>query len=278
MKIAISAESTVDLPKDLLEKFDIHTLPFTVLLNDKVFLDGEIEPQKIFEYVKENKILPKTSAVNEYQFEEHFKKLLQTYDAVIHISISSGVSCAYDNAVKVSKNMENVFIIDSLTLSTGIALLAIKASKMVKRGAELKEICESISKCIPQVQASFVINRLDYLYKGGRCSTLQLLGANILKIKPQISLQDGKMYMKRKFRGKLDEVLIEYTNKLLSEYKAISLDEVFITYTTASDNIVASIKQILIDRGFKEIFVTKAGCTISSHCGEGCLGVLFITK
>lgn len=278
MKIAISAESTIDLPKDLLERFDIHTLPFTVLLNDKTYLDGEIDPQKIFDFVKEHKILPKTSAVNEYQFEEHFNKLLQSYDAVIHISISSRVSCAYENAVRVSKNMKNVFIVDSQTLSTGIALLAIKAAKMAKRGKQPKDIYESVKKSVPNVQAGFVLSRLDYLYKGGRCSALQLLGANLLKIKPEIALQDGKMYMKRKFRGKYEEVLIEYVEKLLVEYADLALDEVFITYTTAPDEVIEKVKQILRDRGFKEIFVTKAGCTISSHCGEGCLGVLFITK
>lgn len=277
MKVAISAESTVDLPKNMLKEFNIHTLPFTIHLNDKEFSDGEIEIDKIFEYVKENKVLPKTSAVNEYQFEEHFSKLLEEYEAIVHISLSSKTSSAYENAVKASKKFKNVFVVNSLTLSTGIALLAIQASKMAKKNKSAKQIFDSILADVPNVQASFILDRLDYLHKGGRCSALQLLGANLLKIKPQIALQDGKMYMKRKFRGKLNDALVEYTNKLLQEFRNIRLDEVFITYTTAQEEVVQQIEQILKNKGFKNIYKTRAGCTISSHCGEGCLGVLFMT-
>ena len=189
MKIAISAESTIDMPKEMLREYDIQTLPFTILLGEKAKLDGNIEPKEIFEYVLINKVLPKTSAVNEYQFEEHFKKILKKYDAIIHFSLSSEMSSAYFNACKVADNMENVYVIDSRSLSTGIALQAIYASKLVKEGLEASEIVEKVKERIPYTQASFVLSRLDYLYKGGRCNAMQLLGSNLLKIHPQMVSQ-----------------------------------------------------------------------------------------
>lgn len=278
MKIAISAESTIDMPKELLDKFDIHTLPFTILLNDEEYLDGVIPITEIFEFVDKHKILPKTSAVNEYQYEEHFKNLLQTYDAVVHVSTSSGISCACENAKKVSKKLNNVYVIDSQTLSTGIALLALKACKLRDEGKTAEEIYKEIKATVPSVQAGFVLSRLDYLRKGGRCSALQLLGSNLLKIKPEISLKDGKMYMKRKFRGTFEDVVTEYSEKLLSEHKDINMENVFITYTTAPSEILEKLESTLKQKGFKNIYRTTAGCTITSHCGQGCLGVLFLNN
>ena len=169
MKIAISAESTIDLPKNLIEKYNVYTTPFTVLLGDDVYYDGEIEVEKMYEYVDKTKNLPKTSAVNEHQFSEHFEKILKDHDAVIHFCLSSGVSCAYENAVRASKNFENVYIIDTKSLSTGIALLAIKAFEMISDNQNIDEIVKTINKLVPKVQASLVINKLDYLRKGGRC-------------------------------------------------------------------------------------------------------------
>ena len=176
MKIAISAESTIDLPKELLEKYSISTVPFTITLGDVTEKDGEITNDRIIEYVNKYKVLPKTSAVNREQFTEHFGKLLRDYDAVIHFSLSKEMSSAYDNAVNAAKALKNVYVIDTRSLSTGIALLAIDARKLDDTGLSAKEIYERCLARVPYVQASFELKRIDYLYKGGRCIKFELLG------------------------------------------------------------------------------------------------------
>lgn len=278
MKIAITAESTIDLTPELIEKYDIKIVPFGVLLGEESYLDGEVTPSMIFDYVKKNKILPKTNAVNQYQYEEFFKKQLESYDAVIHFSLSSEMSSACSNAIKAAENMDNVYVLDTRTLSTGIALLAIYANKLALQGLSAKEVFEKTRARVQSSQVSFIINRLDYLYKGGRCSALQLFGANLLKLKPQISVKDGKMGVAKKYRGKLEEVLREYCRDILASNPNPDLEEVFITYTTAEPSSVEELKSALSNRGFKNIHITTAGSTITSHCGESTLGILFLNK
>lgn len=276
MKIAVSAESTVDLPKDILDEFDIKTLPFHVFLGDEDGLDGEITADRIIKFVDETGKLPKTGAVNRFQYEEHFAELKKTYDAVIHFSLSSELSSAYENAVAASEEFENVYVVDSRTLSTGIALLCIYARKLANKGEDVKSIYEKCLKRIPYVQASFVLKRLDYLYKGGRCSPLAFFGANILRLRVQILLKDGKMVPGKKYRGNFNHCAINYVNDSLDQFDNPDLSEVFITYTTGEDELINKIREILIERGFKNVRITHAGATITSHCGENCLGILFI--
>lgn len=276
MRIAVSAESTVDLPIEILKEFDIKTLPFHVFLGEEDGLDGEITPDKIINFVNETGKLPKTGAVNRFQFEEHFGKLKQDYDAVIHFSLSGELSSAYENAVAAAKEFKDVYVVDSRTLSTGIALLCIYARKLADSGEDVKSVYEKCFKRVPAVQASFVLKRLDYLYKGGRCSALAFFGANILRLRVQILLKDGKMIPGKKYRGNFNHCAINYVNDVLEKFDAPDLSEVFITYTTAEDELVERIKQILSERGFKNVRATHAGATITSHCGENCLGILFI--
>jgi DegV family protein with EDD domain len=172
--------------------------------------------------------------------------------------------------------MKNVHVIDTLSLSTGIALLGIYAKELVDAGASVDEIVEKVKARIPYVQASFVVERLDYLYKGGRCSSLMYFGANILKIRPQILLKDGKMVSGNKYRGNMSIICKKYLADVLNEFSNPDLEEVFITYTTCDANIVESIKESLYNYGFKNVNITRAGGTITSHCGEECLGVLYI--
>lgn len=276
MRIAISAESTVDLTKELLEQYDIKTVPFTVLLGDKSGYDGEITSSEIIEYVNEHKVLPKTSAVNACQYEEHFKGLLENYDAVIHFSLSEKLSSAYNNAQSVAKTLKNVFVIDTASLSTGIALLAIYARKLADKGEKPETIYNKCLQRVPFVQASFVLKRVDYLYKGGRCSALALLGANILRIRPQIVLSEGKMISGKKYRGNFDRVVEYYVSDTLEKFNNPDYSVVFITYTTADDETIAKVKNRLAEEGFKNIYITQAAGTITSHCGENCLGILYI--
>ena len=184
MKIAISTESTCDLTKEIIEKNDIKIIPYTIILGDESILDGDGITEKIFSYVKKTGILPKTSAINEEDYRNHFTKILEDYDAIIHITLSSEISSASSNAVKVASTMKNVYIIDSKSLSTGIALLVLYAKKLANAGVAPEKIVEKVTSRVPAVQASFVIDRLDYLYKGGRCNALALFGANVFKIHP----------------------------------------------------------------------------------------------
>lgn len=276
MKIAISAESTVDLTKELLTMFDVKTVPFTILLGEKLELDGVITGEEIIEFVNKNKLLPKTSAVNKVQYDEHFDKLLKDYDGIVHFSLSSQLSSAYQNAVSSASERKNVFVIDTMSLSTGIALLCIYARKLADKGLSAKEVYEQCLKRIPFVQASFELKRVDYLFKGGRCSAMTYLGANLLNIHPQIIVKEGKMLSGKKYRGNFSRVVQKYCTDVLEEFNNPDLEVAFVTYTTCDEQTLNLAKKALIDRGFKNIYVTKAGGTITSHCGEDCLGILYI--
>lgn len=277
-RIAISAETTVDLSKELADRFDIHIIPLTVLLGERLGFDGEITPDDIFEYGKTHKDLPKTGAVNEFQFEEHFKKLLEEYDYVIHISISSKLSSCYSNACKAAEKVGNVSVIDSLNLSTGIALLCIYASTLAEKGKEPKEIVELVEKRKSKAQSSFYVETIDYLYKGGRCSTVKMIGAKILRIKPQIIVNEqGEMELGSKYFGRKTEIAIAYCKDVLKKFTNPDKSLIFITHTHALEIIVDAVKKFLNDCGFKNIFETFAGATITSHCGQGTLGILFFS-
>ena len=277
MKIALSAESTLDLSKELLQKYDINVLPFTVLLGENEYMDGEITGPDIFEYVDKNKILPRTCAINEYQYRDYFRSFLENgYDAVIHISLSSGISSSYDNAEKASHKFDNVYVIDSASLSTGIALEVIYARKLIDKGLDAKEVVEKVRARVPYVQASFVIQTLDYLYKGGRCSGLARLGAAILRIKPQIIVSEGKMAPAKKYFGRKSQVIESYCKDTLEQFANPDLSIAFVTHTYATPEMVAVAIEALKNRGFKTIYETHAGATITSHCGPQTLGILFI--
>lgn len=276
MKIAISAETTIDLTKELIKENDLKIVPFTIQLGDKTALDGEISTDDIISFVNENKVLPKTSAVNEFQYTEHFESILKDYDAIIHFSLSSSMSLACTNAKRASENFKNVYVVDTMSLSTGIALLALYAKRLVDQGVAAEEIYNMVNARVPFVQASFELKRLDYLYKGGRCSSLTYFGANLLKIRPQIIVKDGKMVSGKKYRGNFNHIVKTYCQDVLEEFDNPDLTEAFVTYTTADEEIIETAKSFLADRGFKKIYVTRAGGTITSHCGEDCLGILYI--
>lgn len=278
MKIVISAESTIDLPKELLDKYNIKTTPFTINLGDELIEDHFGVSKEIFEFVDKSKKLPKTSAVSPDQFKTHFENLKKDYDAIVHVSLSSLISSAYNNACMVAKEMENVYVVDSKSLSTGIALLAIKGKDLIDEGKDAKEIFETLQALTPKVEASFVLERLNYLHKGGRCSALALLGANILKIKPQIILSDGRMIVGKKYMGNMTKVVDKYIDDLLDSNPNPILEHVFITHSSPMPEAEKILTEKLENRGFKNIHNTLAGGTISSHCGPNCIGVLFLNK
>lgn len=276
MKIAISMESTCDLPKELLQKYDFKIIPYSVILGDTVVADDESVPAKIYEFVENTKTLPKTSAINEEQYKEYFQELLKDYDAVIHITLSEGITSSGSHAEAVACKLKNVFIIDSQSLSTGIALLGIYAKELADQGLQPQEIVTKVQERVPFVQASFVVERLDYLYKGGRCNALSLFGANLLKIRPQIVLKDGLMKPAKKYRGKMAKVIAEYAKDTLAEFNTPDKKLAFITHTTATEEMVQNAKTALQEAGFETIIETTAGGTITSHCGEHVLGILYL--
>ena len=276
MKICISAESTIDLPKEVLDEFGIKTVPFTITLGEKMGLDGVTTPEEIFEYVDKTGVLPKTSAVNYAQYNEFFSDLLKEYDEVIHFSLSSDLSVAYQNAVTAAEELGHVHVIDSKSLSTGIALLAIYASKLVKDGLKVDEIIEKVSERIPNDQASFVLATVEYLFKGGRCSSLARLGALLFRIRPQIIVANGKMGPGKRYNGKQLACVEQYCADTLDQFNNPDLEIGFVTHSGATPDMVDAAVKAMKDRGFKRVIVTTAGATISSHCGPKCLGILYI--
>lgn len=278
MKVCISAESTIDLPKELLVRYNIRTTPFGINFNDKLVEDGEGVSKEIFEFVDKSKVLPKTSAVSPGQYENYFNELKQEYDAVVHISLSSQISCAYNNACLVAGEMENVFVVDSKNLSTGIALLAIYASSLVEKGLSALEIKDLVLASVNKVRTSFVLDQLKYMYKGGRCNAVTLLGANLLKIKPQIIVNNGKMGVGKKYRGSLVKVIEAYTNDVIAEMKNPDKSIVFITHSSSMPEEEKIVEEKLKAEGFEVVYNTYAGGTICSHCGPGCLGILYMEK
>lgn len=280
MKIIVTTDSTSDLPKELVERYNIGVMPLNVNLGDDTFEDGiDIGPEKIFNYVDKTGNLPKTGARSALAYQEFFEKQMKDLNAnaLIHISLSSELSSSHENALMASQELQNVKVLDSMSLSTGCALLVLSAIDKINEGKDLRTIYLELQEERNRVQASFVINNLKYLYKGGRCSALAMFGANVLRIKPKIKLSSGKMIVDKKYMGKYEQVLINYVKDLLKDYQNVDKKRVFITFTTKNDEINAQIEQILKDYGFEEIIQNYAGSTIASHCGRDTLGVLFIT-
>ena len=275
MKIAISTESTCDLSKELIEQYDVKIIPYTINLDKKSIRDGELTTEEIFEYVKKTGVLPKTAAINEYEYAEYFARLKEEYDAIVHVSLSSGITTSTASAIRAAEKLENVYVVDSLALSSGIGLLVRYGAIMAQNGSSAKEIYETLEQRKKRLQVSFVIERLDYLYKGGRCNSLQYLGANLLKLRPRIIMKEGKMHSDEKFRGAMGRVVEKYCQSVLEEYSTPDLDCVFITYTTATEEMVSAARAACTNAGFKNIFETHAGGTIASHCGEHTLGILY---
>ena len=278
MKIAISTDTSVDMSKELLEKFDIKTVPFGVSFGNEVKYDGEFPTQEIFDYVDQTGNIPQTSAVNEYQFEQHFENLLKDYDAVVHLSISSTISSACNNAIRVGEKMKNIYVIDTHTLCTGLALLCIYAREMADKGLSPEEIVKNIILRRDNVRVSFVVKQLKYLKKGGRCSMLQLLGANLLQIRPKIEVVNGKVISTKKYRGDFKSVVKKYAVENLAEYNHPDLKYGFISYTTAEPELIEDLKKIMKDAGFQNIYVSQAGATISTHCGTDAVGIIYINE
>ena len=281
MKIKITVDSTADLTPELCEKYNITVIPLCVNLGEDVYIDGvDITPDMIYDYVAKNKKLPKTSAVNSEKYREEFEKIFaEGYDAIIHFNLSSEMSITHQKAKMLMEDFKNLYVIDSQTLSTGTALQAIYASELVQENKyTAKEIVEKVEARKEFAQASFILDKLEYLYRGGRCNALVLFGANLLKIKPSIEVHNGKMGVGKKYFGKFENCVEKYVKDILATYPNPDTSRVFITHTKIDQKIVDFVKDYLKQNTkFEEIIETTAGSTITSHCGSNTIGVLFYT-
>jgi len=279
-KIAISVETAADLSPELLARYQIETIPFTILLGERTAKDGEVHSQDLFDYVAKEKKLPHTSAINIEEFVAYFQGLLaKGYDSIVHISLSSGISSACQNAAIASKDFDGqVEVIDSRVLSTGIGLLGIYAAELRDAGYPQEKIAEAIKERIPHDQTSFALENVEYLYMGGRCSALARFGVNTLHIKPQIIMDpvNGTMHSGKKFMGKTEVWVMKYVEETLKTYDSFDPKRVFITYSSMEDEVVALVEKRLYEAGFQEVLKTRAGATISTHCGPHCLGILYL--
>lgn len=277
MAIKIACDSSADLGKEFYEKHNVSVMPYIIVLGDKNYLDGEtISVEDIYDYVAKTKQLPKTAALNEYMFREFFEKNYSE-DGLIYFNLSSKMSSTFENATAASKHFEKVHVVDSLSLSTGNGMLVRYACQLAESGHSYEEIIEKVEARKKYVQASFILDRLDFLHKGGRCSSLQLLGANLLRLHPSIQVNsDGKMVMNKKYRGKLFDIVHKYIDDTLQEYNNPDLSFCFITHTAQTDQVVIdSAIATAKAHGFKEVFETTASATISCHCGKNTIGILY---
>ena len=279
-KVIIASDSTCDLSNELIEQHGIVILPLTVSLGDEHYRDGvDIDPDRIYEHYEKTGKLPKTAAINGTEFKEFFEKLTADGSSVVMFTISAEMSSTYNNARLAAMEFEDVHVVDSRNLSTGGGLLVLAAADMAAEGKTAAEIAEACRELAPKVDASFVIDDLEFLYKGGRCSALAALGANLLSLKPCIGVKDGKMGVGKKYRGKFSITLKKYIDDQLKYIDEIEKKRVFVTHAGCDEAIVnACYEQVKSLGVFEEVLLTRAGCTVSSHCGRNTLGVLFIRK
>lgn len=277
MKIAISIDSACDLPKEVIKENNIFCMPYFVTMGENEYRDGvNVTSADLFKFVKENGVLPKTGAPSAEMFKEYFSDILKSYDAVIHIGLSDKMTSAFANARIGAEELKNVYLIDSMSLSSGIALLALKCVEKVKQGKQPQQIVEELNALRPYVQASFLVDTLKYLHKGGRCSSLALIGATILMLKPQISVINGEMKVTKKYMGGINGCLKKYVEDMLKK-SSPDLSVAFVTHSSPME-ISSKICDRLREYGFKQVYDVNASSTISSHCGPGTLGILFINQ
>ena len=280
MNIKITADSTCDLSKELIEQNDIATLPLIVMKGDEEFYDGiTITPADIFAHVAAGGDLCSTAARSVGFFTESFQKYAGEYDGVLHVNISSDFSSSYQNACLAAQSFDNVAVVDSRNLSTGQGLVVLKACELAKTCTSLQSLKEELDAFASRVEASFVVDKLDYLVKGGRCSSAAAMGANLLNLKPCIEVKDGRMIVGKKYRGNFAKCLTSYIHDRLNGREDLDEGILFVTHTDISQQTHDVVMEAVRSHGkFEHIYETTAGCTISCHCGPGTLGILFVRK
>lgn len=281
--VKIISDSTCDLSQDLIEKYDVDILPLHVILGDQDFEDGRtITPDEIYRWSDENRQTPKTAAVSVEEVEKNFVKYLEDGAEIVCFAISESMSSTANAMRLAAQRLEaedKVTVIDSANLSTGVGLLVIEAARMAKAGMNARQIVEVIEKLKPRVRASFVVDTLTFLHRGGRCSGAAALVGSTLKLHPRIAVENGKMAPGKKYRGRMSRAIMDYVQDMEADLKAAKTDRVFITHSGCAQADIDAVRAYLESLNhFEEILITRAGSVISSHCGPGTLGVLFISE
>ncbi|WP_316607978.1 DegV family protein [uncultured Ruminococcus sp.] len=283
-KVIITADISCDLNRELEQRYGVEVMPLHIVIGGNSYEDWvNITPEELYDIFYKTKELPHTTAVSVGEYAEFFKKYVdQGYD-VVHLSLGSKLSVTHQSSVLASEEFPGrVYSVDTQNLSTGSGLLVIKACELRDQGKSAKEIYDEVNKMVPKAHASFVLDRLDFMHAGGRCSAVAMLGANLLSLKPSIEVHNndgGSMGVGKKYRGKYDKVLLQYMEDTIAKYDDIDPSRVFVTHAGANPEYVDGVVKAVKEKGiFKEIHITRASCTISSHCGPNTLGVLFMTK
>lgn len=280
MRIKITADSTCDLPPALIAEHNISVIPLTVIKDGVSHLDGvDLTPADIFAHVAAGGELCTTTAVNVGEYRTLFEKYSGQYDAVVHINLSAEISCSHQNALLAAADFPNVHVIDSRNLSTGQGYVVLEACRRAKECEDVTVLCDALRALTKRVESSFLLDHLDYLAKGGRCSSLMALGANLLKLRPCIEVKDGKMQVGKKYRGKQEKCLSEYVQDRLDGRQDIDWSVLFFTHTPLSPTAMTAAQTAVEEFGrYKTVYTAMAGCTISCHCGPGTFGLMFLRK
>lgn len=280
MNIKVLSDSTCDLPQEVLEKYNITMVPLSVIKDGKNYTDGvDITPADIFSHVAAGGDLCSTAALNIGEYDAIFSKYSKEYDGVIHINISAEFSSCYQNACLAAQEFDNVRVIDSRNLSTGQGLVVLKACELVKECEDLDEIANTLRAFTEKVEASFLLDQLKYMVKGGRCSAAAALGANLLNLKPCIEVKNGKMAVVKKYRGNYAKCLATYVKDRLADRDDLDKGTLFVTRTPVTDECMHAVEDAVAKyNDFETTYWNEAGCTVSCHCGPGTLGVLFVRK
>jgi len=279
--IRILTDSTCDLTDELKKKYNIEVLPLYVTFNEESFKDGiDINTPKLYEEVKKRGILPKTAGITYTDFEQYFKKAIDNGDEVIYTGISKQMSSTFDCAYRAANdiNPDKIKVVDSMNLSTGISLLLLKACKDRDNGLSLAQIEENMKKNTKLVLTQFAIETMEYLHKGGRCSGIARFAATLLRIKPIIQVREGRMTVQQKPIGKMKVALDRMLAQIKADKERVDLDHIFVTHSIADESAKYLIPELKKEFPNVDIIETMAGCVISSHCGEGCIGILYMIK
>ena len=281
--IKVVADSTCDLSQELIEKYNIQIAPLHIVLGEKEFKDGEeISPDEIYAWADEHEDTPKTSAIGFEDVMDIMKPLVGTKDEMVVFTISGKMSTTVNVFRMVAEELEvedQVSVIDSENLSTGIGLMVIKAAAMVQEGKNRVEICQAVEEMKKKVKSSFVVDTLTYLHRGGRCSSVAALMGGVLKLHPRIVVAEGAMSADKKYRGKMDKVILDYVKDMEDALLGADKERVMITHSGCANEMIDKVYSYLKDLNyFDEILITRAGGVISSHCGPGTLGVLYVGK
>jgi len=281
MRVYVSSDSTCDLSAALCEKYNIGITPLYIVMGENSLKDGlECTPADIFAAVERTGQLCSTAAVSMADYMDFFGEKLREYDELVHFTISSDMSACYQNACLAAEEFsDRVFVVDSRSLSTGIGHLVLNAAELAAEGKGGADIKAAIDEKKEKLNVSFVLETLNYIHKGGRCSAVAALGANLLGLKPCIEVRDGKMGVGKKYRGSLKKSLAAYVRDRLEEPDSIDMKRIFVTHSAADDAVAQEVAALVKELApFEEVIITTAGSTISNHCGPNCLGILYYNK